>query len=296
MQLSKREIFLFSFIIAGIILAIYLYITLFLGSTIINRWYISAIIYTFYIVVLLIALISTWVFLKRISVLKELDRLQSIFLASVSHELRTPLTSIIGFTKMILKGQAGEINEEQEKQLNIVLNSANHLHELIDDVIDVNKIEANTLNIRKDNYDLVKEIKMLKDSFNIAAVEKGLEFLIDTPEKFIVNNDKKRITQILTNLIGNAVKFTEKGEISVRVQINDRSVEISVSDTGSGINKEDISKLFKPFSRIVKSGEFKEGTGLGLYISKKLATLLGGEIIVDSEVGRGSTFKLILKV
>jgi signal transduction histidine kinase len=214
----------------------------------------------------------------------------------VSHELRTPLTSIIGFTKMILKGQAGEINEEQEKQLNIVLNSANHLHELIDDVIDVNKIEANTLNIRKDNYDLVKEIKMLKDSFNIAAVEKGLEFLIDTPEKFIVNNDKKRITQILTNLIGNAVKFTEKGEISVRVQINDRSVEISVSDTGSGINKEDISKLFKPFSRIVKSGEFKEGTGLGLYISKKLATLLGGEIIVDSEVGRGSTFKLILKV
>jgi len=170
--------------------------------------------------------------------MKELDRLKSIFLASVSHELRTPLTSILGFTRMILKGQAGKINKKQRKARKIILNSANHLHELIDDAIDVNKIEADRLDIRKDRYNLVEEILNLNETFSIAVEEKGLEFFIDTPEMLTVFNDKKRVNQILVNLIGNAIKFTEKGKISIIIQKSNGNVEISVKDTGPGIKKE----------------------------------------------------------
>lgn len=254
------------------------------------------ILFLFYIIILIVAFLSTWVFLKRISVMKELDSLKSIFLASMSHELRTPLTSIIGFTRMILKGRVGEINEDQEKQLNIILNSANHLNELIADAIDVSKIEANKIDIRKDKFNLVEELMSLKETFNIAIEKKGLEFLIDTPEILIINNDKKRINQILVNLIGNAIKFTEKGIISVKILKLNGNVEISVEDTGPGIKKEDQEKLFKPFSRIIESGKDKEGTGLGLYLSNKLANLLDGNIFVESEFEKGSTFTLSIKL
>ena len=228
--------------------------------------------------------------------MKELDSMKSIFLATISHELRTPLTSIIGFTRMILKGRVGEINEDQEKQLNIILNSANHLNELIADAIDVSKIEANKIDIRKDKYNLVEELMSLKETFNIAIEKKGLEFLIDTPEILIINNDKKRINQILVNLIGNAIKFTEEGKIFLKIQKSNGNVEISVKDTGPGIKKEDLDKLFKAFSRIVEPGKFKEGTGLGLYLSKKLANLLEGDLFVESEFGKGSTFTLSIKL
>lgn len=109
-------------------------------------------------------------------------------------------------------------------------------------------------------------------------------------------NDKKRINQILVNLIGNAIKFTEEGKISLKIQKSNGNVEISVKDTGPGIKKENLDNLFKAFSRIVEPGKFKEGTGLGLYISKKLATLLEGDLFVESEFGKGSTFTLLLKL
>jgi signal transduction histidine kinase len=214
----------------------------------------------------------------------------------MSHELRTPLTSIIGFTNMILKGRAGDINEEQENQLNIILNSANHLHELINDVLDITKIEVKKLEIRKDSFDLVEELLKLKKTFGIAFREKGLEFFIDSPETLIIYNDKKRINQILINLIGNAIKFTDKGKISIKVKSKNEMVKISVKDTGPGIREEDLKKLFKPFSQIIEPGKIKEGSGLGLYLSKKLANLLGGDILVKSKFGKGSTFKLVLEL
>jgi signal transduction histidine kinase len=214
----------------------------------------------------------------------------------MSHELRTPLTSIIGFTSSILKGRAGNINEEQENQLEIILNSANHLHELINDVLDITKIEVKKLEIRKETFNLVEELKKLKDTFNLAINDKGLEFLINSAETFTIYNDKKRINQILINLIGNAIKFTEKGKISIKVKKKNENVEISVKDTGSGIREEDIQKLFKPFSQVIDSGKSKGGSGLGLYLSKILANLLEGDISVKSKFGKGSTFKLILKL
>lgn len=217
------------------------------------------------------------------------------FLASISHELKTPLTSIIGFTRTILKGRAGEINEEQEKQLNIILNSANYLHELIIDVIDMTKIEISKLTIRKEKFNLVEELINLKETFSVAAKEKGLDLFADTPENLIIYNDKQRINQILINLIGNAIKFTDSGKISIKIKRKKENAVISVKDTGPGIQKEDLKKLFKPFSRILEPGKFKEGSGLGLHLSKKLAILLGGDITVKSKFGKGSTFKLILK-
>ncbi len=293
-KFSKKEIILFSLIISGIILSIPLYVSLFTPFTL--DWLSFVIIFTFYAGILIVAFSSTWVFLKRIRSLKEIDSLKSIFLASVSHELRTPLTSILGFTKIILKGQVGEINEEQRGALKIILNSANNLHELIDDAIDVNKIEADRLAIRKDKYNLVEEILILKENFNIDVEKKGLEFVIDTPDHLKIYNDKKRINQILVNLIGNAIKFTEEGKISITIQRSIGNIEISVKDTGPGIKKEDLEKLFKPFSRIIIPGKLKEGTGLGLYLSQKLANLIGGELLVESEFGKGSTFKLSIKL
>jgi len=221
---------------------------------------------------------------------------QVSFLASMSHELRTPLTSIIGFTRMMLKGRAGDINEEQENQLNIILNSADHLHGLINDVLDITKIEVKKLEIRKDTFNLVEELLKLKESFSIAIKEKDLEFFIDSPESLIIYNDKKRINQILINLIGNAIKFTDKGTISIKVKSKNEMVKISVKDTGPGIREEDLKKLFKPFSQIIDPGKTKEGSGLGLHLSKKLADLLGGDISVKSKFGKGSTFKLVLEL
>jgi len=221
---------------------------------------------------------------------------QVSFLASMSHELRTPLTSIIGFTRTILKGRAGDINEEQKNQLNIILNSANNLHELINSVLDMAKIEVKKLEIRKDTFNLVEELIKLKESFNVATKEKGLELFIDSPETLTIYNDKKRINQILINLIGNAIKFTDKGKISIKVKRKNEIVVISVKDTGPGIREEDLKKLFKPFSQIIEPGKIKEGSGLGLHLSKKLANLLGGDISVKSKFGKGSTFKLILEL
>ncbi|MFX1500893.1 MAG: sensor histidine kinase, partial [Promethearchaeota archaeon] len=187
------------------------------------------------------------------------------------------------------------INEEQENQLNIILNSATYLDDLITDVIDMTKIEISKLPIRKDNFDLVDELIKLKETLRGAAKKKGLDLFIDAPENLIIYNDKQRVNQILINLIGNAIKFTDIGRISIKVKGKKEQVVISVKDTGSGIKKEDLNKLFKPFSRILEPGKYKEGSGLGLHLSKKLANLLGGDITVKSTPGKGSTFKLVLK-
>jgi len=284
---SEREILLFTLIIIGIVLP---FIFFAIGLFELILW-----IFPFYLLILIVAFLSIWVFLKRIRLMK-VDQLRSIFLASMSHELKTPLTSILGFTKMMLKNRDGELNKEQEKQLKIILNSANHLHELINDAIDVNKIEADKLEIKLSKFNLVEELSNLIETFNIPIENKELELLIDAPDLLIIHDDKKRIVQILSNLIGNAIKFTERGHIFISVRKSNENVEISVKDTGPGIKKEDFDKLFKPFSRIEDPKKAREGTGLGLYLSKKLAHLLGGDIVVESEYGKGTCFTLILKL
>jgi PAS domain S-box-containing protein len=226
--------------------------------------------------------------------LQELDRLKSMFIASMSHELRTPLNTIIGFTGIILQGMVGDISEEQRKQLTMVKQSAAHLLALINDVIDVSKIEADMVELSVDTFDISDLVNEVAASFGPVIAGKGLGLGAQTPERLVVEGDKRRIKQILVNLVGNAVKFTDSGRIDITVGGHERTVEVAVRDTGIGISPTNLPKLFNAFSQVVIEGRPKEGSGLGLYLSRKIARLMRGDIRVQSEVGKGSVFTLAL--
>jgi len=223
--------------------------------------------------------------------LKELDRLKGTFISSMSHELRTPLNSIIGFTGIMLQGMVGELTEEQRKQLTIVKKNSDHLLALISDVIDVSQIEANQVKLDIKEFNFSDMMRDVRDSFKVATDEKDLKLILNVPEKLTVESDERRIKQIIINFVNNAVKFTDEGVIEITVVEGDGVVEVSVEDTGIGIRKEDLNMLFKQFSRIHGEGrQIEKGTGLGLYVSKKVSDLLGGKIKVESTYGVGSKF------
>ena len=224
--------------------------------------------------------------------LQELDRLKSMFLASMSHELRTPLNSIIGFTGLLLMGMAGEMNDEQKKQLGLVKNSANHLLDLINDILDISKIEAGRIELDIEEFNLMQLInEILQES---APLVKSSEVKLagKAADNIFLQSDRRRVKQVLMNLVSNAAKFTEKGSILIEALMkSDDIIKISVTDTGIGIPAEDLNKLFKPFQQLDMSSSKKyEGTGLGLHLSSRLAALLGGTIEVSSEYGKGSIF------
>jgi len=234
--------------------------------------------------------------------LRELDKLKSQFLANMSHELRTPLNSIIGFSRVILKGIDGPVNDVQQQDLTAIHNAGTHLLELINDVLDVSKIEAGKMELA---FDDEVSLPVVIDSAMSTAVgltkDKPirLERLIedDLP---LVKADPTRIRQVLINFLSNAAKFTDQGVITVRAYRSAHSepgkvpvdeIRVSVSDTGPGISKEDQAKLFRPFSQVDYSPTRKVGgSGLGLSISRLLVELHGGSIGVESEPGQGSTF------
>jgi len=226
--------------------------------------------------------------------LQELDRLKTMFIASMNHELRTPLTLIIGFTDIILQEISGEINQEQRRQFTLVKKNANHLLSLINDILDVNKIETGKVEMIIEEFDLSALSQEIKDNFRIAADKKELELSFKIPPTLLIESDRRRTKQILVNLLSNALKFTDRGEIKIKIATKDKMVEMSVQDSGSGIKKEDMDKLFNAFSQIPNPGKIEEGTGLGLYLSKKNANLLGGDIRAESEPGKGSVFTLRL--
>jgi signal transduction histidine kinase len=238
--------------------------------------------------------------LNELAVAKEhaesADRLKSAFLATMSHELRTPLNSIIGFTGIILQGIVGPLNDEQKKQLGMVRGSAQHLLSLINDVLDISKIEAGQMRIAHENFSLGQTIEKAVESARPLAEKKGVDLSFSiSPGIETITGDRRRIEQILLNLIGNAIKFTEKGTVKVECEQEDGEVNIRVIDTGIGIKAEDMETIFQAFRQIDSGLTRKyEGTGLGLSICKRLVELMGGKIWVTSVWGSGSTFSLSL--
>ena len=217
--------------------------------------------------------------------LQELDRLKSMFIASMSHELRTPLNSIIGFTGIMAKGMAGEINAEQKKQLGMVQDSARHLLALINDVIDISKIEAGKIEAGVSMFNLADVILEVGNIFGPAAQDRGLVLNIEIPGPLSITSDERRIKQIIMNLVSNAIKFTDEGRIDLTVEQKGKVVEVRVRDTGIGIGKKDLEQLFRPFVRVDSAGPPYRGHGAGLYLSKKIARFLGGDITAESEPG-----------
>ncbi len=224
------------------------------------------------------------------------DELKSAFLASMSHELRTPLNSIIGFISIILQGLSGPLNAEQTKQLAMAKSSAMHLLELINDVLDISKIEAGQIIITKEKFPMREAVQKVVTGLIPLAEKKRLHLKYHIAGNLgTLVNDRRRIEQVLVNLINNAIKFTSAGEVRVDCRSENNRIITAVSDTGIGISRKNMTKIFNEFEQLESGLDRKhEGTGLGLSISKKLTKLLGGELTVDSTVGKGSTFTLYL--
>jgi signal transduction histidine kinase len=220
------------------------------------------------------------------------------FLASMSHELRTPLNAVIGFTGTLLMKLPGPLNGDQEHQLSTVQSSARHLLSLINDLLDLAKIESGKVEIRYERIVCQSVVEEVASALRPLAEKKGLDFQVVAPKGSVrVESDRRILNQILINLTNNAIKFTDRGKVQIELGnrlVNGHSlVTIDVIDTGVGIRPEDQERLFQAFQQ-VDTDRRGEGTGLGLYLSQKLSVLIKGTIELESEYGKGSVFRLLI--
>jgi signal transduction histidine kinase len=226
------------------------------------------------------------------------DQVKSAFLASMSHELRTPLNSIINFSKFVARGVMGEVNEKQADALNKVVGSGQHLLSLINDVLDMSKIESGSLSLYvENNIDLTELIKIALANVEVLLQDKDITLESDIASNLpLLTGDRKRILQVVLNLLSNACKFTDEGTVKISSQVKGNSVEIKVSDTGTGIAKEDFEAVFQPFQQTDTGIRQGGGTGLGMPITKNLVEVHGGKIWFESVLGTGTTFYVSLPI
>lgn len=233
--------------------------------------------------------------------LKEVDRLKSEFLTSMSHELRTPLNSIIGFADVLLQGIDGELNELVLNDVGLIYNSGQHLLALINDILDISKIEAGMMELVREALDVQETVHDVLAASNTLIKDRPVEILVDIASDLPpVYADKLRLNQVLLNLVSNAAKFTHEGRIMIEARVDDQrpdSVRIAVSDTGIGIPPEQVSTIFDRFRQADSSTtRVYGGTGLGLAICKQLIDMHDGDLGVVSEMGVGSEFYFSLPV
>ena len=230
--------------------------------------------------------------------LETANRHKSEFLANTSHELRTPLNAILGYAELIEDNIYGEVPPKIREVLQRIQSNGRHLLGLINDVLDISKIEAGQLYLSVTDYSMKDVVATVVTATESLANEKKLVLRAIVPENLPTGEgDERRITQVLLNLVGNAIKFTEVGEIEVRASSEDAYFGLSVSDTGPGIPAEERDRIFEEFHQLdTSTTRTKGGTGLGLAISKKIIEMHGGRIWVESEVGHGSTFRFTLPV
>jgi signal transduction histidine kinase/cell division protein FtsB len=222
------------------------------------------------------------------------------FLATMSHELRTPLNAIIGFTGTLLMKLSGPLTSDQENQLKTVRTSGKHLLSLINDLLDLAKIQSGKVELKLEPVNCGSVVNDVATALGPLAQAKGLRFEVIMPEEdLVVPGDRRALSQIMINLTNNAIKFTHQGFVRIELKKLDTEperIELSVTDSGAGIADADQKRLFQPFEQIHTSGgRTFEGTGLGLHLSQKLAALLGAEIVCRSEYGKGSRFSLALQ-
>ncbi len=231
------------------------------------------------------------------------NRAKDSFLASMSHELRTPLNAVIGFTGTLLMKLPGELNPEQTRQLEIVRGNARHLLALINDLLNLARIEAGKVEVHPEPTECCSLVREIAATLQPQALAKGLELLVETPPADVVcHTDRRALNQILINLAGNAIKFTEAGHVRIGLTVREaepargRSIVFAVEDSGPGISAQEQAMLFEAFVQGQAARvNAVEGSGLGLHLSRKLAGLLGGELDCRSAPGEGSTFVLVLK-
>ncbi len=230
--------------------------------------------------------------------LKEMIKMKSEFTSTVSHELRTPLTIIKEGIALVLDGLAGDINEEQKELLGIAKKNVDRLARLINDVLDFQKLDSGKMKFNLEANDINQIVKDVYETMASSAKNVGLELLLELDSSLPrCSFDSDKITQVLTNLVTNALKFTEKGTITIKTTKTEDEVQVSVSDTGYGIRKEDTPKLFNRFEQLGNGGDRKTGgTGLGLAISKEIIERHGGKICVESNPGKGSKFTFTLPI
>ncbi|HAX80351.1 MAG TPA: hypothetical protein DCY88_32075, partial [Cyanobacteria bacterium UBA11372] len=231
---------------------------------------------------------------------------KSEFLANMSHELRTPLNAILGFAQVMQRNSS--LSTQDREYLNIIMNSGEHLLGLINDILDMSKIEAGKIKFTETSFDLHRLLASMEEMFCIRATSKGLQLLTECEEVLpqYVQTDEVKLRQVLINLLDNAIKFTESGQVTLRIKAElvqqkqlrttDYQLVFEIEDTGPGIHPEEIEILFLPFIQSTSSRRYNEGTGLGLPISRKFVQLMGGELTVNTQLGKGSTFKFDIPV
>jgi len=228
--------------------------------------------------------------------LEAASRHKSEFLANMSHELRTPLNAIIGFSEVLNERMFGELNEKQEEYLKDIYASGQHLLSLINDILDLSKIEAGRMELELADFSLPASIDNALILVRERASRRGIRLGSAIDDRVgMIRGDERKVKQVLLNLLSNALKFTpEGGRIDVRARIYDGMAEISVADTGVGIAPEDQEAIFEEFRQVGTADKKVEGTGLGLALSRKFIELHGGQIWVKSDPGKGSTFSFTL--